>query len=333
MISSMLLPVLLALLLASYCIAGIPFGLVFSKLAGVDVREKGSGNIGATNVTRTMGTGMGVLTMLCDIAKGWVCTFFGSAILAQLVFEGDPAPVAPTGAFGWTVACIYLACICGHVFSPYLHFRGGKGIAVGFGAALGFSWPIALGLLVVWALCAVPSRYVSAGSTCAAVCLPFLAFFIYYPASFAFVAPFVLVAVIVVWAHRENLGRLRAGTERPFSFKREDEAAPEAQSYHEEQGEVIADRAGAPDETPVDDGRTDAAPRTVENARSEEQVELADMEAESRRAAAEDKAREDAVDVTDVEDALQEAAEAEKPAVVFGDEPSVSKLVRRDDDN
>lgn len=326
--SSMLLPVLLAEMLASYCIAGIPFGLIFGKQKGVDVRQSGSGNIGTTNVTRQIGVGAGVLTMVCDILKGWVCTFFGSMIMTALVFNGDPSFVAPTGPFGWAIACVYLACICGHVFSPYLKFRGGKGIAVGFGAALGFSWPIALGLLVVWALCAVPSRYVSAGSLCAAVALPFLAFFIYYPTSFAFLAPFILVAIIVVWAHRENLERLRAGTEQPFTFK-----GAGAALEHQDERDVMAAQAGAPEKpaAPVE------APRTVQNDRTEEQVELADDEAQAEALAAQKKAQEHAVDVNDVEDALEAAAESadehEEPgqagSVFFGDEPKVASMIEQ----
>ena len=130
-------------------------------------------------MAREVGPKAAALTLACDVAKGFVCTFLGTWVLAFFCFGGGVSQALPMGAWSWTGACLFLAAVCGHVFSPYLRFRGGKGIAVGFGAALGISWPIALGLLVVWALCTVPSKVVSLGSVAAAVALPFLAFFLY----------------------------------------------------------------------------------------------------------------------------------------------------------
>lgn len=240
MASSILIYTLL-IMLGAYALGGIPFGLIFSKSEGTDVRTKGSGNIGTTNVTREVGVGAGIATLVCDVAKGFVATWFATWFLADAFFAGDTAQVAPTGPWGWCVAMVFMASILGHVFSPYLRFKGGKGIAVGFGAALGFAWPVALGLLVVFFLCAVPSRYVSVGSISAAAALPFLTFFIYYPVSVAFEVPFILVALIVIWAHRSNLRNLRAGSEHRFSVRHADDSDDAKDAVEASREATVAD--------------------------------------------------------------------------------------------
>jgi glycerol-3-phosphate acyltransferase PlsY len=208
--------------LVTYLVCGIPFGLIIaSRRAGVDVRSAGSGNIGTTNVSRTVGASAGGLTLLCDAGKGLVCTLVSSQLLGSVVCCGGVAAVVPGGIWAWMMGLVYLAAICGHVFSPYLHFHGGKGIAVGFGAALGFMWPVALGLLAFFVLFALPSRYVSLGSVAAAVSLPFLCWFFYQP-SLGFMVPIVCVSAVVVWAHRANIAKLAHGTEKRFSFHHDD---------------------------------------------------------------------------------------------------------------
>ncbi len=221
---SFLIISLLLVMLGTFFVCGIPFGLLVGHALGTDPRTVGSKNIGATNVSREVNFFAGVLTAVLDIAKGFVCTYFGVRIIA-LVLLVPPVYFLPDEPYlpqhAWVSAFIFLAAICGHVFSPYLKFKGGKGIAVGFGAALGFSWPIALGLIVVWGICCFPTRYVSVGSIASAAALPFLAFFIYYPVSISFEMPFVLIAIIVIWAHRKNLRRLRKGLEPKLSGSRE----------------------------------------------------------------------------------------------------------------
>lgn len=217
---SFLIISLLLVMLGTFFVCGIPFGLLVGHALGTDPRTVGSKNIGATNVSREINFFAGVLTALLDMAKGFVCTYFGVRIIA-LVLSVAPVYFLPDGPslpqYAWVSAFIFLAAICGHVFSPYLKFKGGKGIAVGFGAALGFSWPIALGLIVVWGLCCFPTRYVSVASIASAAALPFLAFFIYYPVTISFEIPLVLISIIVIWAHRKNLSRLRRGLEPRLS--------------------------------------------------------------------------------------------------------------------
>lgn len=207
-------------LAATYLICGIPFGKLVASAGDVDIRSVGSGNIGTTNVGRALGAPAAGITLLLDAGKGFVCTFFARPILAAVALSGDAAPLACDGELGWVMALVYLMCIVGHVFSPYLAFRGGKGIAVGFGGALGFAWPVALGLLLVWALVMAPTRIVSAASCAADVSLPIWSYVFYQP-GLPFMAIMCLITAIVLWAHRSNLRKLAHGEEKRFSFHHE----------------------------------------------------------------------------------------------------------------
>ncbi len=201
----------------SYFVCGIPFGLIISaKAAGVDVRTTGSGNIGTTNVARSVGKWAAAGTLLCDLGKGLLCMTVARHAIAALVFAGDVASLDHTTLYGTSMSVIFLACICGHVFSPYLHFRGGKGIAVGFGSALGLFFPLGWALLLVFVIFAVPTRYVSAGSLAAAASLPFLCIGFGFPA--VSIVPVAVAAVVVIWSHRANIKKLATGTESKFSF-------------------------------------------------------------------------------------------------------------------
>ena len=214
---------------ASYAVCGIPFGLLIAKALGhVDVRSTGSGNIGTTNVARSVGKKAAALTLLCDLGKGLVCMLASRFLLAAIVCGGDTGMLDHTVVWGASMSFVYLGCILGHVFSPYLHFHGGKGIAVGFGAALGLWWPVALGLLVVFIVFAVPSRYVSLGSIAAAVSLPFQCLLWGFPGLSVY--PIAVVAAVVVWAHRSNIRKLAAGEERKFAFHKEGQPADGAQA-------------------------------------------------------------------------------------------------------
>lgn len=212
------LQIMTALLaLGAYLVCGVPFGLLVARAMGhVDVRTTGSGNIGTTNVARSVGKGAAALTLLLDLSKGLVWMLLSRVVLAFAVFGGDFASLDHTTVFGTSLTVVFLACICGHVFSPYLRFHGGKGIAVGFGAALGLYWPIGLGVLALFLVLVIPTRYVSLGSVFAAASLPvWCAVFSFPPVA---VAPVAVAAVVVVWSHRENVRRLLHGEERRFSF-------------------------------------------------------------------------------------------------------------------
>ena len=205
------------LTVGAYLVCGVPFGLLVARAMGhVDVRATGSGNIGTTNVARSVGKGAAALTLLLDLGKGLVWMLAARLVLALALYGGDFASLDHTTVFGASLSVVFLGCICGHVFSPYLRFHGGKGIAVGFGAALGLYWPIGLGVLALFLVLVIPTRYVSLGSVFAAASLPvWCAVFGFPPVA---VAPVAVAAVVVVWSHRENVRRLLHGEERRFSF-------------------------------------------------------------------------------------------------------------------
>lgn len=206
----------LACILA-YLLCGFPSAYVVGKrLAHIDVRTVGSGNVGSTNITRAAGAKAGVITLVLDVLKAVVSVLLGWVLVGWVGAHGDLALVAPGGACDWTMALVYAFCVLGHVFTPYLHFKGGKGIAVGFGGAVALMPAVGFALWVPFLLLAVTTRYVSLGSITAAVCLPFLAAFIAHPTP-AFLAVVCVVAALVVWAHRANIVKLARGQERKFS--------------------------------------------------------------------------------------------------------------------
>ena len=203
-------------MIVSFAICGIPFGLIVARAHGVDVRKVGSGNIGMTNVARSVGGKAAALTFALDVLKGTVCVLAARLLLANLCLDGDWARTMPQADMGWSAALVWASCVCGHVFSPYLGFHGGKGISVGLGAGLGLSWPVALLAVAVCLMVAIPSKYVSLGSICAAVALPTWGFVLGFTPQA--LAPTIAVCIMVIWSHRANIERLRTGTERKFTL-------------------------------------------------------------------------------------------------------------------
>ena len=210
--------VTLALMVGAYLVCAIPFGLIVSKVgAHVDVRQTGSGNIGTTNVARSVGKGAAALTLLLDAGKAWVCVSVARMVAADMLCAGDATVLAPASRLGWTVACVFLASVLGHVFSPYLGFKGGKGIAVGFGGSLALVPLAGLALLVVFASVFLISRIVSLASVLAAASLPMLCLLL-YGSNLAFTLVICVASCVSVWAHRANIRRLAHGEEARFSF-------------------------------------------------------------------------------------------------------------------
>lgn len=193
----------LLLLLAAYLIGGIPFGYLLVRWrTGEDVRAKGSGNIGATNVLRASGRGLGIATLLLDIAKGWVAVW----LMARYGSTGTE----------WT-ALAAVAVILGHAFPAMLKFQGGKAVA-SFVGAFAFLAPLPLAAItIVFVLVVAVTRFISLGSVIGAGLFPLAVWMIDHPG-----APVVWAAlaggVFIIWRHKANIGRLRAGTENVFTF-------------------------------------------------------------------------------------------------------------------
>ena len=196
------------LALAAYLLGSIPFGFLIVKLVGGgDIRFRGSGNIGATNVAREAGALPGVATLLLDGAKGYFAVW-----LAGRVTNGNPR---------WMILAALLT-IVGHTFPVWLRFQGGRGVATGAGVFLPICWQAVLGALIVWLVVLAFWRYVSLASISAAASLPLLVYLLYAPGhappeSISAGASFAMLLIIA--RHRSNIIRLLRGTEPQFTFK------------------------------------------------------------------------------------------------------------------
>lgn len=185
----------------AYLIGSIPFGLLLAEAGGAgDLRKVGSGNIGATNVLRTGRKGLAAATLLLDLGKGYVAT----VVFKEFDYSGDLAVVAAAFA------------VIGHCFPAWLGFKGGKGVATMMGVALALGWQIGLVYAVVWLGVLALTRISSLGGMAAAVSAPIAAKLLGHD---RFVIVLVLLAALVLWQHRENIKRLRAGTEPKVGSK------------------------------------------------------------------------------------------------------------------
>jgi glycerol-3-phosphate acyltransferase PlsY len=190
------------LVVAAYLCGALPTGVWVGRRAGVDVRRSGSGNIGATNVARTAGARAAVLTLGGDIAKGLI------PVLVARELGMVPAVIATVG----------LGAVLGHIYSVFLHFSGGKGVATAFGVFLGMAPAAAAVSVVVFVALALVTRYVSLASMLAAFALPIASAAMGYATPICGAA--LAVAVVVVLRHRDNLSRLRQGVEPKFQMRR-----------------------------------------------------------------------------------------------------------------
>ncbi len=192
------------ILLIDYLIGAIPFGYLIVKLkTGEDVRGSGSGNIGATNVLRTTGRAAGVLTLALDIVKGFAATWLMGYFTAN-----DPL---------WTSAAA-IAVMAGHAFPVFLRFKGGKAVASFIGAFLYLTPVPLLAVVAVFVVVVAATRYISLGSVIAAGMFPIGVWLILHPPPPVWIAALVSGAFIV-YRHRANLQRIRAGNENVFSFR------------------------------------------------------------------------------------------------------------------
>jgi glycerol-3-phosphate acyltransferase PlsY len=195
---------LLAALIA-YAIGGIPFGLIIVKLkTGEDVRASGSGNIGATNALRTAGRTAGVITLILDAAKAWFAVWLADWL---------------TGGNVMWMSFAALAVLAGHAFPVWLGFKGGKAVASFVGAFAYLAWLPLVAVLILFVVLVAWTRYLSLGSMVAAGLFPLACWMILHPGW-----PVLLAAVgaagLIIWRHKANIERIRAGNENIFRFRR-----------------------------------------------------------------------------------------------------------------
>lgn len=196
--------------LVAYLIGSISFSVIFSKkIAGFDVREKGSGNAGSTNVLRTVGKKAAVLTLICDVLKGVIAILI--ALLISIIWKETDVEILK-----------YLAgffVVLGHTFPVFFGFRGGKGVATSLGVLLTLNWKIGLICLIFALIIMAFTKIVSIGSILAAVLYPILTIFM-GETKFLCIIISLLISGLVVFNHRENIKRLKNGTENKLSSKK-----------------------------------------------------------------------------------------------------------------
>ncbi|MFN5219778.1 MAG: glycerol-3-phosphate 1-O-acyltransferase PlsY [Cyanobacteriota bacterium] len=204
----------LAVLGVGYLLGSLPSGWLAGRwLAGIDLRQEGSGSTGATNVLRVLGKGPALAVFVVDVLKGTL-----AVLLAKLVLQ----PEGFDASSDWWVVATGLAALAGHIWPVWLGWKGGKAVATGLGMLLGLTWPVGLACFGIFLTVLSLTRIVSLSSVVAALALPLL-----MQGSFgetglrpAYLALAVLTTVLVIWRHRTNLQRLMAGTEPRLGQKR-----------------------------------------------------------------------------------------------------------------
>lgn len=207
--------VVLGVFAVSFLLGSIPWGLIISKVVyHTDIREHGSGNIGTTNAMRTMGKAGGIAVFLLDFGKGLVSGALGVAAMNLVASDALIGSVL-MGAIAT------MGCTLGHIFSPWLHFRGGKGIAVAIGALCMTFGPLGafIEVFCIFAPLVLITRYVSVGSIASAALCPAIACFLFW-GQWPAIVLYGLTGATVVWAHRANIKRLMAGTESRIGAKK-----------------------------------------------------------------------------------------------------------------
>jgi len=198
----------LAILVGAYFLGAIPFGVVIARAKGIDLTQVGSGNIGATNVNRALGKNWGIAVFLLDMLKGLVPSLAARFLVVEPQFGIDPQAL-------WFLAGF--AAVFGHAKSPFLGFRGGKGVSTALGAGLGAAPLAALAGFALFILVLATTRYMAIASM---IGVPSAALFaMILPGNSLQIVPlFAALGILVIWLHRKNIERLRDGTEPKFAF-------------------------------------------------------------------------------------------------------------------
>ena len=205
---------LVVLVIGSYLLGSIPFGYLAGRLVGIDIRQAGSGNVGATNVVRALGKRYGYPVFALDFLKG-----FGAVKISMLMAPGPPPEWNSPEIFGILAA---ISSVLGHLYPPWLKFKGGKGVATSAGALLELTPAATLIGVAIWIIVFWLTRYVSLASITAAVVLPIVILVVTSHDSNngkPLVYSSACVAAVLIWRHRSNLSRLIRGTEPRFTRK------------------------------------------------------------------------------------------------------------------
>jgi acyl phosphate:glycerol-3-phosphate acyltransferase len=232
--------------LIAFLLGSVPFGLIIAKLKGIDIRAHGSGNIGATNVLRVVGKKYGITCLILDAFKGLIPTMIGLSLIRFTGPDGqahdNPMAIEALTSFGtvlpaaaqWKAQAFQvitgLFAILGHNYSPWVGFKGGKGIATSAGVLIALMPAAVVLLIIVWLIAFFTTRYVAIASIAAAAALPFVTHIgarIVHPGEVIskweagtwnkpLLAFTILISILAIWKHRSNIERLRAGTEHRF---------------------------------------------------------------------------------------------------------------------
>lgn len=210
---------LFILVIACFLLGSIPFGLIISTVFfKKDIRKEGSGNIGTTNAMRTMGKAGGAAVFVLDFAKGLFAGFLGY-ISVGLLEESVSIIDFMVANSGLPLALAFTGSVLGHIFSPWLKFKGGKGIATAVGCLFFTFGPIGACLeLALFAVIVIATRYVSLGSLVAAFACPFFSLY-YFWGNWSTISVILLGVIAIIWAHRGNIWRLAQGEERRIGKK------------------------------------------------------------------------------------------------------------------
>lgn len=200
-------------MLVAYLLGSIPTGFLVAKARGIDIRSVGSGNIGATNVFRTLGKTAGVFVFLADAAKGWLAVFVMAKLVATWFY-----PTPGLLALDWFAICAGIAAILGHNYTCWLYFKGGKGIATSAGVLVALVPGPLLIILGIWIVVFALSRYVSLASISAAFALPFAARLVGKSTTIILVT--AALAALAIYKHKANIQRLIKGTENRIGAKK-----------------------------------------------------------------------------------------------------------------
>lgn len=208
-----MLPV--ALIASAYLLGSIPFSYLVARiLSGTDIRQAGSGNVGATNVARTAGKGAGVIALLLDIAKGYAAVAMARWIVLRPDWPFAAVSPDPLHSREMWIALAGLIAVIGHMFPAWLRFHGGKGVATATGVFLALDPIVVAAAAIVFMIVILSTRFVSLASILSAASVPLFFRFLAHNAPFWRIVISIVIAILVITKHHSNIARLTRGTER-----------------------------------------------------------------------------------------------------------------------